>query len=828
MENRQKTEMDLQKNIEDYGLMQLQTSVSALKQTYEEMLSVSSLTDEQQSKLQEKAEELQAHMAEAQAFINEQHISLQREKAARKTAEDAKIALMRQYTGMETANRYCLAELESAQKELTTLQSELSTLYSSTSWKVTAPLRVITRGGRRVIGKSARATFRGLKKLFRPEKAPKTVALLKDWPPVVKNRNRKQKPQPVSVNAKRVAIYTFFDKDGVVDEYVLYFLKILSTWTSRIVVVCNGNLQSKGELAFKQLGCEVLYRENKGFDAWGVKAGLDHIGFEELGMYDELLVANNTLFGPICDLTPMFETMSARSVDFWGIASHAGMKDFDPFQCNPYGYIPEHIQSFFYGVRGNLIRSDEFREFWTRLPELSDYNAAVGLYETVMTQYFTDAGFVWSCYMNGDEYYDMTDNPLIAMPVEAIRDWKSPFFKRRAFFQDYDYLTSFTGQQSASYLLQYLQEETDYPLDLIWENLIRTCHMSDLVRNLHLSWIFDRENQFYVSETSVLKAALFMHIYDHTMAEELASYAASMPESADIYISTVSEEKKEAILMAFGHLKNHVEVRVLPNRGRDVSALLASFKDVVMEYDVACVTHDKKTGYLKPQTVGEGFAYMGYENILGSEIFVQQVLQAFQEDERLGLLYAPDPNHADFITHIGLEWGANFACTKDLAQELKLHIPLDEKHPPMAPFGSSFWFRTKAMVPLFAKDWTYEDFPEEPFNMTDGSILHAIERIYPYVAQDAGYYSAMLATADYASIDIGNLYYYAQTYAHVCADNGICNHFITVRDLSGMRLDAAGSKMDGATAQRGREVNGSVFRRLMRKIRATLLRWANE
>lgn len=671
-------------------------------------------------------------------------------------------------------------------------ERRVAALLSSTSWKVTAPMRYTMVRLKRTIGKTARTTYRVLKKLKNAKRmdAP-NHGKQASWLPKVKQIADSGKAETMPENGRRLLIYSLFDKDGIVDGYVLYLLQELKPWTQRQIVVSNGALNDKGLLALKALGCEVIIRENRGFDAWGIRTGIMHVGFDGLAQYDEVLFCNNTLFGPVCSLAPMFEMMGARRVDLWGVASHAGMPDMDPFGCNPYGYIPEHIQSFFFAVRGRLLRSGAFRRFWKELPDLTDYNAAVGLYETAMTRYFSDAGYVWDCYMDADAYYGMTDNPLIAMPMEAIRDWKCPFFKRRAFFQDYDYLTTYTGQQSASCLLQYLQEQTDYPLDLVWENLIRTCHMSDLVRNMHLSEIFDRDNAFAVPKRVDLRSALFMHIYDPSMATELARYAASMPTSADIYISTTSEEKKAEILAAFAQNTHRVEVRVLPNRGRDVSALLTSFRDVVMNYDVACVTHDKKTAYLKPQTVGEGFAYMGYENILASPLFVEQVLQAFANKSRLGFLYAPDPNHADFATHIGLEWGPNYVCTEKLARELGLHVPMDEQHPPMAPFGSSFWFRTKAMKPLFDKEWTYDDFPAEPFNETDGSILHAIERIYPYVAQYAGYYSAMLMTADYAAVDVGNLYYYAQRYAHTCFESGIANRFITVRDLCNMRWDAA-------------------------------------
>lgn len=805
-------------------LEQLQTRMDALQEMLAQQNTSAVQTPEQLAEVNTLFQEM--HM-----LLREYRIQVKNAQSALEACESAKHALEQQYLSLEKSNEFCLAELTRSKEELAVCEGRISALTTSTSWRITAPFRYTMRGIHRLVGKTARLIFRIARRLRRKSLTKinsLSASVHGKWPPSIGEIASPEGAETVDTCCNRLGIYTIFDKDGVVDEYILFFLKALSVWTSRLVVVCNGYLTEQGHEQLEALGCEVICRENTGFDAWGVKAGLEYVGFDKLEAYDEVVISNNTLFGPVCDMRPMFETMSARKVDFWGIASHEGMKDFDPFNCNPYGYVPEHIQSYFYAVRRRLLHSKNFRNFWENLPELNHYNAAVGMYETVMTKFFADAGYEWDCYMDRELYYGMTDNPLIAMPTEAIRDWNCPFFKRRAFFQDYDYLTTFTGQQSASCLLQYLQEETEYPVEMVWQNLIRTCHMSDLVENLHLSRIFDRENSFALPETTEQKAALFMHIYDHTMAAELAGYAASLPDEADIYISTVSEEKKSAISNAFGKLKNRIEIRVLPNRGRDVSALLASFKDVVMNYDVACVTHDKKTGYLKPQTVGEGFAYMGYENILGSTAFVLQVLQAFTEDPRLGLLYAPDPNHADFITHIGLEWGANFACTKQLAQDLHLQVPMDEKHPPMAPFGSSFWFRTKAMAPLFAKDWTYEDFPPEPFNMTDGSILHAIERIYPFAAQHAGYYSAMLATADYASVDIGNLFYYAQGYAHVCYDKGIVNRYITVRDLCNIQLGEAISPAEHSAAQAQPAGRRSLLRRIMNKARVILSRWANE
>lgn len=64
--------------------------------------------------------------------------------------------------------------------------------------------------------------------------------------------------------------------------------------------------------------------------------------------------------------------------------------------------------------------------------------------------------------------------------------------------------------------------------------------------------------------------------------------------------------------------------------------------------------------------------------------------------------------------------------------------------------GTCFWARTSALKELLEVQWKYEDFPDEPMAI-DGTISHAIERIFPFVAEDAGYQSAWVMTQSYAS-----------------------------------------------------------------------------
>ena len=66
-----------------------------------------------------------------------------------------------------------------------------------------------------------------------------------------------------------------------------------------------------------------------------------------------------------------------------------------------------------------------------------------------------------------------------------------------------------------------------------------------------------------------------------------------------------------------------------------------------------------------------------------------------------------------------------------------LKLELDSNQSSVA-LGTVFWAKTKALKKLLTYPWKYDDFPEEPMAI-DGTISHAIERILPYVAEDAGY-----------------------------------------------------------------------------------------
>lgn len=579
----------------------------------------------------------------------------------------------------------------------------------------------------------------------------------------------------------RFLIYFFFDKDGVVDRYIDHMLQEVSKCVKDMLVICNGPIKDEGKYIFSKYTNRVVERDNIGFDVGAYKEAINIVGWEELCEYDELIMMNYTIMGPVFPLQEMFDDMDSRDIDYWGPSIYHRV-NFDPHGYNPYGYFPDHIQSHFIAVRNTLLVSKEYRDYWKDMPFIESYQHSVGRHESFFTKHFEDMGYKWDVYADTRPYRDVTKYPCEVMPTEMIRDLQFPFFKRKCFVEDYTYALYGTAGECGRRLYDYIESETEYDINLIWDNLLRTENLSDIKHNLQLNYILP--SLCHVSKKhSQKRIALVMHMYFPDLISECLEYANSMPKYADIYITTNTEEKKELIEKVFNVLPNNVDIRVVPNRGRDVGPFLIESKDYIYQYDYICHTHDKKVSQVKPLSIGKSFSNKCFENTLSSLEYVDNIISLFEQNSRLGMVMPPPPNHSDYFFTLGKEWGENYEITCDLAKKLNIKSPMSEKKELVCPIGSAFWARPEALRKIFDYPWNYDELPEEPVE-ADGTVLNAVERIYSYAAQDMGYYSGWILSEKGASNELTNLHYMLRTVNEKIIDNyNIRDNFSRVVEL---------------------------------------------
>lgn len=563
-----------------------------------------------------------------------------------------------------------------------------------------------------------------------------------------------QKPNP---KLKRLGIYFFFDPDGIVDRYIPILLKNLVQNLDELLIVSNGPISATGKIELEKITPHILERENRGLDVWAYKAALESYGWETLAFFDEVVLLNYTIMGPVYDFKEMFDVMDGRDLDFWGITKHFGM-DYDPYGKCKYNRIPEHIQTGFMAFRRSLINSDDFHRYWEDLPQINDYGDAICKHEAIFTEDFTRKGYRSDVYVNADCLKGYTDYPLMFYPRQLISENRCPIFKRKTFFNYYDEYLDVSCGQPAYELYEYLRTKTNYDVDLIWETILRTAHMADIKDRMQLNYILPTEVELPKTGNPPPKVALFLHLYFLDLLDYCKKYVEAMPPGADIYITTQTEEKKAKIEEGFADLTGYnVKVILAQNRGREISAHFIELKPYYDKYDFICFVHDKKARHIKPYSVGESFSYHCFENVLHNQIYVNNIITTFERNPRLGMLVPPVPLHSYYSQVVGNEWQANFENTRTLAANLKLNVPIQADKAPIAPLGGIYWYRSESLKPLFEADFSYEDFAPEPEVMVDGSLMHAIERVYPFVAQSQGYYSAWAINDQYQRIELTNL-----------------------------------------------------------------------
>lgn len=557
---------------------------------------------------------------------------------------------------------------------------------------------------------------------------------------------------------KRLAIYFFFDKDGVVDAYVPYYLKHLKPLCGELCVVVNKPLTRKGTETLQSVCDKLIVRENIGFDSGAYKEALESYGWDKLKEYDELILCNFTCYGPVYPFEEMFEKMARSDADFWGNCRFPRMENTRLCPLQKTDYIPEHIMSYFMVIRHKMLVSDAFKNYWQTLQTATSYAEAIVVNELRFTQYFEQYGFKGDAFISQKISDTLSENADVFLPVKCLQA-HSPLVKRKAFFSQYGLLLHNGRGIQPRQALEYLQKHTDYDVNLIWDNLLRTQPGSALKRNLHLNYFLSETH--FAGDKETLKQhriALLCYIYYEDMVDYCAGYAANLPPWADIFVITVNETVKQKALARFSKLPNRLEVRLKPNRGKLAAAVLITGKDIFENYDLVCVAQAKKSSALRNSTAGENFCDHCWQGVLQSAPYVLNVLQTFADNPRLGYACAMPPHWGVFSQQAGIETTFNRNEIKYILRDLyHISVPWDDE--PVASYGECYWVRGKAYKTLTSRRWTHDEFPQEP-TAPDGTVLHALERLNPLFAQHDGFYPAWMMPQSLVSVYMDNIYFY--------------------------------------------------------------------
>lgn len=582
-------------------------------------------------------------------------------------------------------------------------------------------------------------------------------------------------------NPKRIAMYVIYDKDGILDNFRKYYLKELRKVCDTIVGVVSGTLTPESREELEELTDDFFVRENRGLLAGSWIDGIAHIGWDKLAEYDELLMLNDSFFGPFYPLSEMMDAAEKSDADFYGC-----MKNFEDesiHEMHGHAFKHGHLRGsipYFLIIKSRLLHSNEFIKYWSSVPKVENDWDTYFFAEFDFYDYVIDAGFKVDAYESDRlEGYDF--DLITRAAYKLIKEDRIPFARIRQFGTDLRrHSLAVDYGKDVRETMKYLCECTDYNTDYIWEYLLRTKNLSDIYYQHQLSYVIPSACLEY-PYTYNKKLAVILHIYYEDLVEKMVGYCCNFPHNTDFYVTTTREKVKEKIEAEFAKYALDVHCEVRPNVGVAISTLWITYSDVVLkgEYEYICYFHDKKSPYWGKNKEGLEFGERCYNNLVGTSTVIKNIVNRFEKEPRLGMIGPPAIYHGHYFNVAMNTWPVNYKNTVELAKKLDIHVAIDPNIEPVAPYGDMFWFRSNALKKVIGAGLTYDDFDFK--YKPDGTILHAIERIYGYAVQDSGYYYATVTNTDDAQSDIANYEYLLKTVCRILNQDGC--HTYTVEAM---------------------------------------------
>lgn len=524
---------------------------------------------------------------------------------------------------------------------------------------------------------------------------------------------------------KRLCLYLTYDKQNIVDRYIGYMLKELKMCVDSLSVICNEKKISKGQVLLDLYADQIFLRENIGLDAGGFKDALCNlIGWSRVLEYDELVLVNDSFFGPFCPMKNIFHKMDSKEVDFWGLMKHAEWISADKI------YFPEHIQSFFLVIRKDMLHSEAFKQYWEEMSYYTSYDEVVIKHERVFTQFFSKLGYTYGCYAdveaNNSNNKLNNFNQYFILAYEMIRKRNFPFFKKQQLACESMELYTQENQMLA---IDYIDQKTNYDVDMIWENIIRTMDVTDLYLNLHLHFVLPDENNF--GEKPRENICIVVYACYKRSAEYVQEYLYELREKYEIIVCS----SDCVVLEQYRDYNN-----ILLDETKGYKSLVDNLSDV----KYVCVIHDTDlTGDMEPSYVGKSYFYSVWENLVKGDGHIQKVVELFEKQKWLGFLAPPMPYFNRYFSNVGAEWGNMYQAVSKQAEYLGIEDIIQDKKKNFA-ITNSFWIRGSILKKL--SNYQSIDYKLLPY-------------LWIYITQNAGYYSGIVESAGYAGMNIVNLQY---------------------------------------------------------------------
>jgi len=233
---------------------------------------------------------------------------------------------------------------------------------------------------------------------------------------------------------KRLFLFAGYNQAGKIDASLVYHVRALSQFGD--IILCMDSDCTDTELKKIQPYC--LYTSGARHDEYDFGSYKRAYAWAsenlDLSQYDFIYLVNDSVYGPMYNMTPYFQQMESLPSDAFGLVK------------NPHKRHP-HIQSWFIGLKPSVFKTKWFNTFMHSITKLKSKGAITRKYEQGLSNLITSHNLTWDCIYSAPRR-------SVYNRVRYFYHIKMPFLKKSAFTRNHGAL----GGQ-LKYILKHISPE---------------------------------------------------------------------------------------------------------------------------------------------------------------------------------------------------------------------------------------------------------------------------------------------------------------------------------------------------------------------------------
>lgn len=268
---------------------------------------------------------------------------------------------------------------------------------------------------------------------------------------------------------KRLFLFAGYNKSGIIDDALIFYVKKLSEFGD-IVLFMDSDCADSEIKKIKKYCLHTCATRHGEYDFGSYKrAYIWATKNTNLADYNFIYLVNDSVYGPLYDLSRYFDAMENMGHDGFGIVK------------NPHHNHP-HIQSWFIGLKQSIFLTSWFDKFMHSITKQQSKGLITKLYEHGLSRQISTHKLTWDCLycVRGRGIYNQ---------VKKLYKSGMPFMKKVAFTRNHGalgaqirYVLNSTSMDAQKSILSAAQHANgiQYTNWLLTKNPIRI-----LIRQIH-------------------------------------------------------------------------------------------------------------------------------------------------------------------------------------------------------------------------------------------------------------------------------------------------------------------------------------------------------